>query len=247
MRRFSRHADRPWRSVPLWAVTFAAACMATMISLRATGPQPSAEARDLTAPPDRNVVTVVAGGDTTGAGYALLLYLQAFDNQPGISLPFASLDYRKVEAWLSTSLALDRETQYPMLMATHLYGQVLAHPTKQREMAEYVYRRFLDDPNRRWPWLAHMAIVAKHRLGDLRLAIRYADAIRDHARAESVPGWARQMHIFLREDVGEIESARVLLGGLLDSGAITDPHEFAFLSQRLKSMESVGNSSSLTK
>lgn len=189
----------------------------------------------------------LAGGDTAGAGYALSLYLQAFDNQPGISLPFASLDYGRVEAWLSTVLAVDPGTQYPLLMATHHYGQVLIRPDKQRRMAEYVYARFLEDPDGRWPWLAHMSIMAKHRLHDPRLAIRYADAIRDHARGATVPSWARQMHIFLREDIGEVESARALLGGLLDSGAITDPREFEFLSERLKSMESVGNSSPVTK
>jgi hypothetical protein len=38
-----------------------------------------------------------------------------------------------------------------------------------------------------------------------------------------------------------------LLGGLLDSGAITDPQEFAFLQSRLRAMESVGKSSAPTK
>ena len=37
--------------------------------------------------------------------------------------------------------------------------------------------------------------------------------------------------------MGELESAKVLLGGLLDSGQITDPHERWFLSQRLAELE----------
>jgi hypothetical protein len=41
------------------------------------------------------------------------------------------------------------------------------------------------------------------------------------------------MSIFVREDMGETEAARILIGGLLDSGHITDPHEFRFLSERL--------------
>lgn len=240
-------SERPWRSVPPGTAAFAALCLFSMVVLRAAGPQPGAEARDLPLPPDRDAIRMFGGGDTAGAGYALALYLQAFDNQPGISLPFASLDYGRVEAWLSTILAVDPSTQYPLLMATHLYGQVLTRPDKQRRMAEYVYARFLEDPDRRWSWLAHMAIMAKHRLGDARLAIRYADAIRDHALGQTVPSWARQMHIFLREDVGEVESARALLGGLLDSGLITDSREFEFLSERLKAMGSVGSSSPVSK
>ncbi|MDX1968646.1 MAG: hypothetical protein SFV23_15820, partial [Planctomycetaceae bacterium] len=104
-----------------------------------------------------------------------------------------------------------------------------------------------EQPETRWPWVAHMAIMAKHRLHDPQLAIRYADGIRDHARGSSVPAWARQMHIFLREDVGEVESARALLGGLLESGTVTDPQEFAFLESRLRAMETVGKSSAPTK
>ncbi|MFN8753702.1 MAG: hypothetical protein ACK5ZP_17280 [Betaproteobacteria bacterium] len=124
-----------------------------------------------------------------------------------------------------------------MLMASHVYGQVYGHPEKSRFMAEFVLEKFLEDPGRRWPWLAHSAIMAKHRLRDLPLAVRYADALRDHARGPGVPGWARQMHIFLREDLGEYEAARVLLGGLLASGTLTDPSEIRFLTERLERLQ----------
>jgi hypothetical protein len=221
--------------------------LAIMVAVRAFGPQPTAEPEELSAPPDTATLRVLGAGDETSMAYGFALRLQAFDNQPGVSIPFARLDYAAVRAWLGTMLKLDPATQYPLLMATHLYGQVLTRPDKQREMAEFVYQRFLEQPDTRWPWVAHMAIMAKHRLRDPQLAIRYADGIRDHARGSLVPSWARQMHIFLREDVGEIESARALLGGLLDSGAITDPQEFAFLQSRLRAMESVGKSSAPTK
>ena len=144
-------------------------------------------------------------------------------------------------------LRLDPVSQYPLVMASHLYSQVFGHPDKQRRMADFVYREFLEDPDRRWPWLAHVAIMAKHRLKDLGLAIRYADAIRDHAKGRDVPAWAREMHIFLREDAGEIESARALLGGLLASGRVSDPQEFRFLSERLKALESAEKSTPTSK
>ena len=82
------------------------------------------------------------------------LYLQAFDNQPGISIPFMQLDYPRVAQWLDASLDLDPLTQYPLLMASQLYAQV-PDETRTRYMFEFVYRRFLEDPNRRWRWLAH--------------------------------------------------------------------------------------------
>jgi len=41
------------------------------------------------------------------------------------------------------------------------------------------------------------------------------------------------MELFVLEDLGDIESARILLGGFLDSGIIKDEREFRFLQKRL--------------
>jgi len=105
----------------------------------------------------------------------------------------------------------------------------------------FVHEQFVQDPNRRWRWLAHAAIMAKHRLHDAPLALSYA---RDIARlAPAAPSWARQMHIFILEDIGELESAKILLGGLLASGEIRDEHELRFLTERLKDMKNAEKSS----
>ena len=105
-------------------------------------------------------------------------------------------------------------------------------------MLELIHEQFLLDPDRRWPWLAHAALLAKHRLKDLPLARRYAAAIDRHTTAADVPLWARQMQIFILEDMNELEAARIMLGGLLASGRITDPAELEFLKQRLHELES---------
>jgi len=169
----------------------------------------------------------------------LTLYLQAFDNQPGVSIPFARLDYAVVIGWLSALIDLDPAAQYPLMMASHVYSQV-ADETKQRAMLDFVRQQFLRDPERRWRWLAHAALIAKHRLHDMPLALRYAEDIARNAR--SAPGWARQMRIFILEDMGESEAAAVLLGGLLESGEVTDTNEMRFLTQRLDSIKSAEKS-----
>ena len=83
--------------------------------------------------------------------------------------------------------------------------------------------------------------MAKHRLNDMPLALRYAEAVSRHAG--KAQGWARQMHIFLRADIGEREAATVLLGGLLASGEVSDPAELRFLSQRLEELKNAEKSS----
>ncbi|MBA3572249.1 MAG: hypothetical protein H0W34_09805 [Pyrinomonadaceae bacterium] len=198
---------------------------------------PASTARALPPPPRIDVLKVTSLGEPEALGRVLMLWLQAFDNQPGISIPFRDLDYGLVIGWLDAILTLAPRSQYPLLAASRLYAEVPA-PVKQRQMLEFVYQRFLDDPNRRWPWLAHAAVLAKHRLADLPLALRFAQAIASHATGNDVPHWAKQMHIFLLEDMGEIDSAKFLLGALFESGTLTDPSEIAFLAKRLKQMES---------
>ena len=57
---------------------------------------------------------------------------------------------------------------------------------------------------------------------DLPLARKYTNAIRMKATGKEVPSWAREMEIYIMEDMNELESAKTLLAGLLYSGQITD-------------------------
>src|SRR5882672_416268 len=209
---------------PAFALLIVALCL--QIGWQAAQPAPSARAEALDPPARPGVLRVLSLGEPIALAQFLTLYLQAFDNQPGVSIPFLALDYSRVTAWLRTILALDPVSQYPLLMASQIYAQV-PDPAKQRGMCEFVRQQFDYEPDRRWRWLAHCAIMAKHRLNDVPLALAYAEAITSKARHAS--NWARQMRIFLLEDLGELDAATVLLGGLLASGEITDPKEVHFL------------------
>jgi len=46
----------------------------------------------------------VSLGEPIALAQWLTLYLQAFDNQPGVSIPFQDLDYPRVIRWLDTIL-----------------------------------------------------------------------------------------------------------------------------------------------
>ena len=239
-------AERPISTVPGVVLGLLAAALAAQIVLKTAEPRPAATALDLPDPPPRAALQLAAMGEPIATANMLSLYLQAFDNQPGISIPFKDLDYVKVESWLTSILELDPPGQYPLMMASQIYAQV-PDIRKQRQMLDLTYRKFSVDPNRRWRWLAHAAIMAKHRLSDPALALRYARALSEHAIASSVPDWAKQMHIFVLEDMGEIETVKILLGGLLVSGTVTDPHEMHFLTERLKVLQSAEKSSTTSK
>jgi len=228
--------ERPFSAVPKPVLLLLGLGLCLQIAGHFSLPQRLAKAEDLPQPPSLSALKLASFGEPIALAKTLMLYLQAFDNQPGISIPFRNLDYGRVQGWLERILKLDPPGQYPLLAASRLYGEV-SDETRQRQMLEFVHQRFLDDPNHRWPWLAHATVIAKHRLQDLPLARKYAQAIRIHATGSEVPYWAKQIEIFILEDMNELESTKILIGGLLQSGQITDSHEIRFLEKELNALE----------
>ncbi len=204
--------------------------------MRATGRSGETTAADLPPPPTAQALRLASFGEPQALARLAMLYLQAFDLGANNAVPYRALDYPRLIGWLRAILALDPRSEYPLFSAARLYAEV-PDPGRSRLMLEFIHEQYLLDPNRRWPWLAHAALLAKHRLHDLPLARRYAAAIDRQTTASDVPLWARQMEVFILEDMNEFEAARVLLGGLLASGKIRDADEARFLRQKLEELE----------
>lgn len=224
------------RRVPFAVILILLLSLCALLVNQAHLPPPKGQAQNLAPPPSIAALKLQSLSEPIFSANLLMLYLQSFDNQPGISLPFAALPYDIVTEWLTRALALDPSGGYPLMLASQMYAQV-SEEKKQRQMLDFTFRQFFADPNSRWRWLAHAAIIAKHRLHDLPLALTYANAIATHATGKAVPHWAQQMPIFILEDMGEVESAKIMLGALLANGTVTDPHEIHFLSERLKALQ----------
>jgi hypothetical protein len=228
--------ERALSKVPGAVLCALLACLVAQAAMKTSHPPSPPRAEDLPIPPAVAVLRLASLGDPVPFAKGMMLYLQAFDYHAGNQLPYQKMDYTRLIGWLSAVLELDPAGQYPLHAASRIYAEV-PDPEKQRLMLNFVYEQFLRDPGRRWPWLAHAAVVAKHQLKDLPLARRYAAAIQQHATGENVPMWARQMEIFILEEMNELETARVMIGGLVQSGRITHPGELRFLEEKLKSVE----------
>ena len=236
MIRYLVDKDRPVKDVPVAVMVMLVLALVTQLTWHSRQDPVIAKAEDLPRPMSHRAYVTGSFGEPVAAAKVLNLWLQAFDNQPGISIPLHSLDYEVVADWLDTILALDPEGHYPMLVAARVYGSV-SNRVKQRQMLEYIFYKFNEDPNRHWRWLAHAVVTAKHELKDMPLALKYADALAEKATGENVPYWARDMKIIVLEDMGEVEAAKVLVGGLIASGEITDPYELNFLQDKIRVLE----------
>lgn len=228
-------SERPVAFVPRWIVLLLATGLVCQISLKASMRPGEPQADDLPPAPRPEVLRMAAFGEYSVLARVGMLYLQAFDYHGGNALPYRKLDYSRLIGWLTAIQSLDELSEYPLFLSARVYAEV-PDPARQRMMLEFIFQQFLRDPNRRWQWAAHAALVAKHQLKDNALALKYAKAVDKFTTATDVPLWARQMEIFILEDMNEIDAAKIMLGGLLQSGKITDPGERAFLENRLKEM-----------
>jgi len=228
--------ERPLADVPRWVAAALALALALQLGVASREPRPTARAEDLGPAPGVNTLRLAALGEPIAAANLLMLYLQAFDYQAGTRIPYRDLDYGRLIEWLARILELDPGGQYPLMSASRLYAEV-PDPAKQRAMLDFIYREYLKDPNRRWPWLAHATLIAKHRLKDLPLARKYAVALQQNTTTPDAPTWVRQMEPFILEDMNELEAAKIMIGGLLASGQVKDRRDFELLERRLKALE----------
>ena len=230
------HKDRPVSDVPTSIKLLLLLALVLQLIWHSFQDPVVAKAEDLAEPLSTRTYVMSSLGEPIAASKFLNLWLQAFDNQPGVSISFHQLNYPRLTQWLDTILELDPDGHYPMLVAARVYGSVQDHE-KQRIMMDYIFYKFNEDPNKYWRWLAHVIITAKHELKDNELALKYANALAEKATGKNVPYWARDMKIIVLEDMGEVEAAKILVGALIDSGEITDPYELNFLTHKIAVLE----------
>jgi hypothetical protein len=228
--------ERPLSAVPAWLWAGLALAVAGQMALQGLRPAPAAGGSDLPPAPTGAALRAASLGEPAAGTRLAMLYVQAFDLGAGNTLPYRRLDYGRLRGWLRAILETDPRSAVSLFAAARIYAEV-DDPARARQMLDFVHQAFLEDPNRRWPWLAHAAYLAKHRLRDLPLALRYAADLERLTTDPGIPLWARQMQIFIAEDMGELEAAKIMLGGLLESGKLEDPGEREFLKGRLEELE----------
>ena len=158
-----------------------AASFVAQLAWQTSRDAPASQAADLPAAPPASLLRAASFDEPEAAARVAMLYLQAYDLRGDNAMPYQHLDYERLIAWLRAIVATDPRSGYALFSAARVYTEN-PDAAKCRAMLEFLYTEFHRDPDRRWPWLAHAALVAKHRLKDLPLALHYARAIDRQAR-----------------------------------------------------------------
>lgn len=208
-----------------------AGAIAAQVLVRALLPPPTVATEPVPPAPASAWLRAASLGEPEVLSRMLMLHVQTFDQ----GHRWRTLDYTALAAWLDRALDLDPRAQAPLLAAADVYGAV-HDPARVRIMLDWIERRFSEDPARRWPWLAHAALLARHRLHDPGLALRYAQALRRHATGPQVPPWVRQLEPVLVL-ASERDATRIVAGGLLATGQVRDAAQLQSLERRLRRTE----------
>jgi hypothetical protein len=212
------------------------ACLAANVLFQRVNAPEWTDVGDLDTPPRIELARVASLGEDTFAGYVADLFLQNFNVSLGRATPVAAMDRSAVMRWLDLSTHLDGDSRYPLLLAARHFAET-GTPEQRRSMLDWIYQRFQERPNERWPWLVHAVFAARHVLHDDELAKTYAAALRTRVTDPKAPSWVMQMDLLLRADLGEADDAKVILVGLIDAGQIRSPGELKFLESRIAAVQ----------
>lgn len=175
-------------------------------------------------------------GESAVAAKILGFWLLSFDTRAGKIIPYDSLDYDRLTAWLELIQDLDLHSDAASVAAGGVFIEA-KDKAKVRQMIELVYRQFRKAPAINWRWLAYATVQAKYRLKDLPLALEMARDLHLHSADADIPAWARDLEILILQDLGEFEAAIALTTALLKQGAILDADELRFLNTKLRQLQ----------
>ncbi len=165
-----------------------AICLAANVLFQRLNSPQWTDVGDLQTPPRFELVRAASLGESALAGYLADLFLQNFNVSLGRATPVAAMDRSVVIRWLDLSTGLDADSRYPYLLAARHFAET-GTPEQRRCMLDWIYQRFQEQPNERWPWLVHALFAARHVLHDDTLAETYAAALRTRVTDPTAPSW----------------------------------------------------------
>jgi hypothetical protein len=212
------------------------ACLAANVLFHRLNAPVWTDVGDLETPPRLALTRAATLSEDAFAGYVVTLFLQNFNVSSGRPTPVAAMDRSTVIRWLDLSTNLDGNSRYPFLLAARHFAET-GTPEERRRVLDWIYQRFQERPNERWPWLVHAVFAARHGLHDDALARTYAVALRTRVTDAQAPSWVAQMDVLMRADLGEASDARTILAGLVNAGQIRSPGELKFLESRIAAVQ----------
>lgn len=177
--------------------------------------------------PSNQVAKALAMGDGQFLYRAATFVLQNMGDEGGRVTPLKDYDYQRLGQWFFLLDQFDPQSEYLPVLVGYYYS-LSQNPDDIRIVISFLAHIAIRDPVRNWRWLAHAIYLARHRVGDMNLALSLAYRMAA-IRGPGIPIWAQQMPAFVLADVGEKEAARNLMEAIIDSQTDLEPSEIEFM------------------
>jgi hypothetical protein len=228
-----KRAERPFNSLPRPLV----ACFLLILVVQIWAVQGSLSAGDLAYKPlaepfASSTYRVASMGSDRLLSYLLAIRLQLHDNQSGKHIRYEQLDYQKLTHWLNEITALNPHSEYSAILASRVYSQT-SDKQNMRLMIDFIQASFTREPQLHWRRMTEATILAKHKLGDLSLALSLAEQLTAQPIDVVMPQWARDMQFILLGELNEFEAGIAIIVAMLESGSLENADERRFLSVKL--------------
>jgi len=222
---------KPLKNLPTWLLLSLPLLLIGLVLLQKTAPNQAVKTENLSEPPNIILLKNLSLNEPALTSRLLSIWLQDFDYQRGKSLNYDQLDYKKLTEWLNSIQELDQNNRYPLLSASHIYSTV-KNPEKLQQIIIFVEQQFKSNPEKNWPWMVKMVLLAQHKLQDNKLALRLSQKLMTLTQGKKVPSWVKQMSLSVLIADEQKNAAATLIAALLQGGEIKDPAERRFLQQR---------------
>ena len=228
-----KRAERPFNSLPRLLV----ACFLMVLGVQIWTAQGALSAGELAYkalpnPTAASTYRVASMGSDRLLSYWLAIRLQLHDNQSGKHMRYEQLDYPKLTHWLNQITALNPHSEYPTMLASRVYSQT-SDKQNMRLMIDFIQASFTRDPQLHWRRMTEATILAKHKLGDLSLALLLAEQLTTQPLDVVMPQWARDMQFILLGELNEFETGIAIIVAMLESGSLKNADERRFLRVKL--------------
>lgn len=177
--------------------------------------------------PSNQVAKALAMGDGQFLYRAATFVLQNMGDEGGRVTPLKDYDYQRLGQWFFLLDQFDPQSEYLPVLVGYYYS-LSQNPEDVRVVISYLTHIAIRDPVRNWRWLAHAIYLARHKVGDMNLALSLAYRMAA-IRGPGIPIWAQQMPAFVLAEVGEKEAARNLMEAIIDSQTDLEPSEIEFM------------------
>ena len=174
---------------------------------------------------------IEALGDSQLAFRTLAFSLQNSGDSFGRFTALKNYDFEVVAGWLHLLDKLDAKSNYTPSIASYYYSNT-QRKEDNKYIVEYLNSHYDTDPKNKWWWLTQAVSIANFKMKNKELALKYAKKL---AQSEAeIPLWARNMGIFILEQMGEKDQAYNLIREIAENREQYSESELNFMNYFIK-------------